>query len=154
MEEKEINDFEYYAADDSYALIPDDEYFAECTEYKIQEYDGTKRKLYLRFQIFMDGDGGIETVYMPFNMPLNGRIGPRSKYYKSWRMANGKSPSRSAKLSPRVFKNKFYKIRTRTVNQYKDGKVRPEDKRYSVVDKILLVIKKPDKNTPTTHFDN
>jgi len=156
MEKKALNDFEYYAADDNYALIPEDEYYAECTEYKSQEYDGTKKKLYLRFEIFSNGNGDevIESVYMSFNMPLNRRIGTRSKYYQVWRMVHGKSPTRNARLSPIIFMNKFYKIKTRTVKQYKNGEVRPEDKQYSVVDEIMMVIEKPDQNAPTTHFDN
>ena len=154
MGKEELSEFEYYAADDNYALIPDDEYYAECTGYKMQEYDGTKKKLYLCFEIFSNDNGNevVEKVYMPFNMPLNKRIGTRSKYYKVWRMVHGKSPTRHAKLSPIIFINKFYKIKTRTVKQYKNGEFRPEDKQYSVVDEIMMVIKKPDQNTPTTHF--
>ena len=144
---------DYYAADDDYALIPDGEYYAECTEYKLLNYDGKKKKLYLCFQIFMDGDAGLKNVYMSFNMPLDNRIGTRSKYYKAWRMAHGRPPTKNAKLSPRIFKNKFYKIKTRTVKQFENGEARPDDKYYSVVDEIMLVIKKPDQNTPTTHFE-
>ena len=77
---------EYYAADDDYPLIPDGEYYAECTEYKLLAYDGRKKKLYLCFQIFSEARpddelyiDGIENVYMAFNMPLNGRISTRSK---------------------------------------------------------------------------
>ena len=151
----EPDENEYYAADDNYALIPDGEYYAECKEFKLLHYDGKKRKLYLSFEIFLDGNGNdiFENVYMSFNMPLNKRIGTRSKYYRYWRMAHGKPPTRNAMLSPRIFKNKFYKIKTRTVKQYENGEARPNDKHYSVVDEIMMVIKKSDKNIPTTHFD-
>ncbi len=162
MEHKPNDEYEseFYAADDDFPLIPDGEYYAECTEYKLLDYNSEKKKLYLCFQIFSKARpedelyiDGVENVIMPFNMPLNGRrIGIRSKYYKTWRMVHGKVPTRGARLSPKKFKNKFYKIKTKTVKQYENGEARPDDKQYSIVDKIIKVIEKRDKNTPTTHF--
>ena len=78
---------------------------------------------------------------MAFNMPYDKKIKSGSKYYKNWVMVNGwNKPSRNAKMSPRIFKNKIYKIKTRTTMPKHNGKEMPENFWYSVVDEILEVI--------------
>ena len=77
---------------------------------------------------------------MAFNMPYDKKIKSGSKYYKNWVMVNGWSkPSKNAKMSPRIFKNKIYEIRTRTTKPKHNGKEMPENFWYSVVDEILEV---------------
>jgi hypothetical protein len=57
MEKVESNEFEYYASDDDYPLIPGAEYWAECIDAKKQDYfvkgQVKKKKLYLCFHIIM-----------------------------------------------------------------------------------------------------
>jgi hypothetical protein len=61
--------------------------------------------------------------------------------FVNWVMVNSwNKPSRNAKMSPRIFKNKIYKIKTRTTKPKHNGKDMPENFWYSVVDEILEVI--------------
>jgi len=145
----EQDEFEFYAADEDYPLIPDDEYWAECTEYKKQDYfikgQIKKKKLYLCFHVYANEnslDNMSEKIWMAFNMPLNGRVGKRSKYWMAWKKVWGSPPSRKALMSPKIFLNRHYKIKTRTVKRYHGGEVRPEDEWYSVVDEILMALPK------------
>jgi hypothetical protein len=78
---------------------------------------------------------------MAFNMPYDRRIKSGSKYYKTWCMVNDwQKPSRNAKMSPRLFLNKIYKVKTRTVKPPHNGKEMPEQFWYSVVDEIIEVL--------------
>ena len=78
---------------------------------------------------------------MAFNMPDKGKIRMGSKYYKTWCMVNDwKKPSKNAKMSPRIFKNKICRVKIRTVHPKHCGKKMPEDFWYSVVDKIIEVV--------------
>jgi hypothetical protein len=57
------------------------------------------------------------------------------------RMVNGwQKPSRGAKMSPRIFLNKIFKIKTRTVKPPHNRGKMPKDFWYSVVDEIIKVI--------------
>jgi len=118
-------------------LIPNSEYEAQCTGYDASFCLGKARKLFLTFKIVEPGKyHGIE-LFMAFNMPYEGRIKTGSKYYKKWCQVNGyMKPSRNAKMKPKLFVNKIYRIKTRTVKP--EGM--PECFHYSVVDDILEVV--------------
>jgi hypothetical protein len=69
------------------------------------------------------------------------KIKTGSKYYKTWCLVNGwQKPSRGAKMSPRIFLNKIFKIKTRTVKPPHNRGKMPKDFWYSVVDEIIKVI--------------
>ena len=56
-------------------------------------------------------------------------------------MVHGRKPSRNAKMSPKIFKNKIFKIITRTVKRkYPNGNDMPSDFDYSIVDTIEEVL--------------
>jgi len=56
-------------------------------------------------------------------------------------MVNGwQQPSKNAKMSPRIFKNKIFKVKTRTVEPKHNGKKMPKKFWYSVVDEIIEVV--------------
>jgi hypothetical protein len=101
---------------------------------------GKTRKTFLNFKIISEGKHHGTKIFMAFNMPYNGRIKTGSKYYKTWCMVNDwQKPSRNAKMSPRIFLNKIYKVKTRTVKPPHNGKEMPKQFWYSVVDEIKEV---------------
>ena len=133
---------EFVFDDDYKPLIPDAEYEVQCVEYNNQFCFGKAIKTFLKFKIITEGDHHGKKLFMAFNMPYNGRIKTGSKYYKSWCMVNDwRKPSRNAKMSPRHFLNKVYRVKTRIVKPpYNGKKEMPEQFWYSVVDEITEVI--------------
>jgi len=123
----------YMCVDDK-VLLKDDVYDAQCVGYDEGIYYGSK-KLYLRFKIQTLGECFGTEVTMFFNIAKKG-ISSGSKYYKNWCAVNGAKPSRNAKLSPRLFLNRVFKIKTRTVRPVHNGKEMSEEYSYSVVDEI------------------
>lgn len=87
------------------------------------------------------GEHEGKEIFMAFNMPYNGKVKTGSKYYKTWCLVNNwQVPSRNAKMSPRLFLNKIFKVKTRTVKpKYNDNEM-PEQFWYSVVDTIIEVL--------------
>ena len=130
-----------YVCDDNYKpLIPNGTYTAQCIKYDNKFVLGKANKLFLNFKIISDGDYYGIKVFQAFNIPYNGRIKTGSKYYKTWVMVNGwKQPSRNAKMSPRIFLNKIYTIKTRTTKPLHNNKEMPKKFWYSVVDEIKSV---------------
>ena len=78
---------------------------------------------------------------MPFNYPSNGKFTPGYKYWQYWVMVHDRPPSKNAKMSPKIFKNKIFKIRTRKVKRkYTNGNDMPSYCDYSVVGTIEEVL--------------
>jgi hypothetical protein len=125
-----------YAGD--YPLIKNGTY--EAQYFKPEDIFICKtRKRVLKFRVTM---GEYQGVVLPmfFNMPYNKKIKQGSKYYKTWCMVNGwQKPTRNARLSPVIFKNKVYKIKTRTARPEYNGAPMLEKFWYSVVDSIELI---------------
>lgn len=124
-------------AQDYRPLIPDGEFEAECTGYNTGHYCRIP-KLFLNFQLINEPYRDVE-LFMSFNMPFNGEIRVGSRYYKTWAKVNRKLPSREAKMSPRIFLNKIYKVKTRTVKPRDGGEELGEDCYYSIIDSIKLL---------------
>ncbi len=108
--------------------VPDGEYLAICTRvfgpHRSRAY-GTK--IYLVFEV-IDGEHLGKKLPM-FLRPSNF---PTSNLYRSWCLANDGPPSRNARLSPRIFLGKTFRIRTCTVRPRHrvtgpDGKLRAGD---------------------------
>jgi len=130
-----------FVCNDDRPHFPDGEYESQCVGYNTNFCFGKTRKTFLEFVIISEGDHHGKEIFMAFNMPYDMKIKTGSKYYKNWVMVNGwNKPSRNAKMSPRIFKNKIYKIKTRTTKPKHNGKEMPENFWYSVVDEILEVI--------------
>lgn len=128
---------EFVCAYDYWPLLPNGSYIAQCIGYDINEsFGGRSRKIYLHFLITEGQNQGCK-LFMPFNYPLNGKFSPGHKYWKNWVFVHGKIPSKNAKMSPKIFKNKIFKIRTRKVKRkFPNGKDMPSDFDYSLVDII------------------
>jgi hypothetical protein len=133
------DDFDIVCAEDYWPLIPDAAYEAQPLRYNYKSYGKTK-KLFLHFRITSMGEHLGKEIFMVFNMPTDGKLRLGHKYYKTWVLVNAwKIPSRNTRMSPRLFLNKSYKIKTRTVKPKHNDKEMPSDFCYSVVDQILEV---------------
>ena len=127
--------------DDYKPLIPDGKYEVQCVGYDNGFCLGKARKTFLKFVILTEGEHNGKKLFMAFNMPYNRRIKTGSKYYKNWVAVNGwRKPSRNTKMSPRIFVNKIFRIKTRTAKPKHNDKEMPADFWYSIVDEILDVI--------------
>lgn len=132
---------EFVCSDNYRPLIPNGTYEAQCIKYDNKFVLGKTLKVFLIFKILDLGEHQGKQIFQAFNMPYDRKIKMGSKYYKTWCMVNGwNKPSRNAKMSPRLFINKIFKIKTRTTKPLHNGKEMPENFRYSVVDAILEVI--------------
>ena len=143
MGKDDPQEFEYYAADDFKPLLPDGKYLAQCISLNGKYFDKQYDKLFLQFEVISDRDGNHdkETLFMVFHMPKHKRVGTGSRYFKAWCKVHGKSPSRNASMSPKIFLKKNYIVRTRTVRRRFDGEVRNKNECYSVIDEIIEVFK-------------
>jgi hypothetical protein len=132
---------DFVCGEDYKPLIPNGIYQAQCVKYDTRFVLGKARKLFLHFRIIEPGEHFGKTIFMAFNMPYNRRIKQGSKYYKTWCLVNGYTkPSRNATMSPRLFKNKVFKVKTRTVKPTHGGKEMPEAFYYSCVDTIEEIV--------------
>jgi len=133
-----VNEYEkeYKAAEDYKTLIPEGLWDVECIGYNDGFYNRTP-KLVLDFELINEGPYQGEHVAMFFNMPYDGCIPTGSKYYKTWSKVNGKLPSRNAKMSPRIFLNKLFKVKTRTVVPKDGNNILPPEFHYSIVESII-----------------
>lgn len=123
--------------------VPDSEYLAVCIHvfgpHTSRVYG---EKFYLTFQII---DGEHAGKKLP--MFLSPSKFPTSNLYRFWSIANDGPPSRNARLSPRIFLGKAFRVRTATVKPRHrvtgaDGKIRagdymPEFMWYSRIDCVL-----------------
>ena len=127
-------------APEAWPRISDGLYEAQCVKYEYGQRPYSK--LYLKFKITEPGEHIGRILFKPYNIPKNGKKWAQSSfYYKDWVMVNNwQPPSRNAKMSPKIFLNKIFKIRTRTTKPKRDGKEMPEQCWYSLVDVMVEVI--------------
>jgi hypothetical protein len=122
-------------------LVPNGVYEAQFIKYDQSFVLGKARKLLLHFKILDHGKDYGKELFMAFNMPYDKNIRQGSKYFKTWVMVNNwKRPSRNAKMSPRLFKSKFFRVKTRTCKPMHNGAEMPHDFWYSVLDEIVEVL--------------
>jgi len=125
-----------YAGD--YPLIENGTYEAQCID-SHDVFICKTRKRILRFKITIGKYQGVK-LSMFFNIPYDKQVRQGSKYYKNWVAVNNwQKPTRNANLSPRLFRNKVFKIETRTVTPEHNKKPMPREFWYSVVDSIELI---------------
>lgn len=136
---------DFFCEQDYRPLIPDGFYTAQCISYNYGFIVGGKaKKLFLHFKILSEGKFfGIE-IFRAYNMPKDGKIKLGSDYYKAYCLAYGwNKPSRRDRMSPKIFKNKIFKIKTRKATPKYGNKEMPENFKYSVVDYIADVVTGP-----------
>jgi len=129
-----------FDAENYWPSIPDGIYEAQFIKFETSKSFGIQNKLYLRFRI-TDGEYSGEELFMPFNMPEGGKkLTLGYKYYKTWMFVNGNPPSRNTKLHPKIFSNKIFKIKTRSVRPKDHDEKMADNFKYSVVDGIVEVL--------------
>jgi hypothetical protein len=133
-----------FVAGENRPLIPDDKYQVKCIHYETGRSHHNSIKLFLHFKI-IEGKYFETTLFMAINLS-DSRTGKEfkkvpsgSKYYESWVIANNNQlPSRGDRMSPKVFKNKIFEVKTRIVRpKFNDGTEKPECFHYTVVDHII-----------------
>jgi hypothetical protein len=120
--------------------IVDGFYEAQCVKYEYGQRPFPK--LYLKFKITEPGEHVGRILFKPYNLPKKGKEWAHSSnFYMDWVWVNNfRQPSRNAKMSPRIFVNKIFKVRTRTTKPKRDGKEMPEQFWYSLVDSLVEVV--------------
>jgi hypothetical protein len=98
-----------------------------------------RKKVFLYFRIIQTGDFFGLVLFMAVTFPTNGRFALSSKYLQQWSLAAGKRPTRRDRLSTKVFRNKTFLARVRTVTKDSDGEKRCATAQYSVIDKLIKV---------------
>jgi len=101
-----------------------------CTEARMYRDPGFNAwKVRLRFHDLLNE----EHVFGFFHLSRGSKpvIGRRSRYYAAWVMANGGPPRRRDRLSPRVFKGKWFLLRIRDVRKRHDQLEHSEHDVYS-----------------------
>lgn len=113
---------------DYWNLIPNGTYEAQCINYDEKFVLGKTRKIFLNFKITELGEHNEKQIFAAFNLRYDRKIRTGSKYYKTWCMVNGwNRPSRNAKMSPRLFLNKIYKVKTRMVKASQEPVIETSD---------------------------
>ena len=134
----------YLPSEDTRDLISEGIYHCECISYQSGYYERIP-KLYLFFKmlnIMREDDPNKNVIlFMPFSMPFSNdgirRIGAGSKYYRTWALVNRGLPSRNAKMSPRLFLNKTFKVTVKTVKPKQAGIELPDFLHYSIIQSII-----------------
>lgn len=135
---------DYLVADESWPLIPDGIYQAQCIHYEKGNSHHKSTKLFLHFKI-IEGRYFEEKLFMAINL-TDSKTGkefrkvPRgSKYYESWVIANNNQlPSRGDKMSPKIFKDRIFEVKTRKVRpKFDDGREKPKCFHYTVIDHLI-----------------
>jgi hypothetical protein len=119
---------------------------AEADDYEVQFLKAEKHvmwnrtKLFLWFRVVSAGESFGKELFMPCNIPQNGRFGTSSKFLCMWVLAAGQKPTRRDRMSTVVFRNKVFRAKVRTVKQTSKQVERNKDQQYSVIDTLLEVL--------------
>lgn len=134
----EERDFEPACQIDVPPLIPAGEY--EVVFYRAEEKRlWGKNRLFLHFRVAQQGEHLRLALFMAVTLPANGSFSLSSKYLMQWSLAAGSRPTRRDRLSTKVFRDKLFLARVRTVKCGHDGKERAASWHYSVIDSLLEV---------------
>jgi hypothetical protein len=141
-----------FLAPETWARIPDRVYEAKCI--KQMPSPPPYKKIFLHFQIVTPGEHSGIILFKAYNASFKNEKIPTqgSNYYKDWVMVNNwMKPSRGTKMSPKIFLNKIYDVKTRTVRPKRERQEMPEQFWYSVVDSLVrVIVNRPPLPTPTT----
>jgi hypothetical protein len=130
-------------APDTHPLIIPGVFPAVCLKYEpFRHFRYPKtRKLHLHFQVFHDDSDPKNYTDLSRFLNYSRTPGRGSDYYKEWVIANGGNPpKRKDRMSPKIFVEKIFDVRVRTVKQDRDSDPLHRNLRYSVVGKILRLV--------------
>ena len=118
--------------------IPEGEYDALCFNIETGRSFGGRRDIYIKFRLQDLNYNGIE-LFMVCTYNKR-KLSPRTKYYGQWVTVTRRHPSRHETMDPEVFLNKMYVVKVRDTNpKYDDGSPKPDEFKYSVIDRIIKV---------------
>ncbi len=134
-------DVEFPCNSDIPPAVPDGDHYqlmfdhAEKTNYRRQE------KVYLWFRMLTAGEHSGQLFYTACNVPAKGKWTASCKFWCLWVFAAGQRPTRADRMmSMKVFRNKVFRARMRTVTKTANQPVRTPAQRYSVVDDLLEIL--------------
>jgi len=156
-------DFEVIADGDSLPVVPEGLYVALAVG-RAEKFDflGVKR-VALSFRLiegpvgsdessehgidrehpqYKAGRDEILSMYYPVGLTPDGRVkaGPSSKFRRDWEEAAGSKSTRDDRMSPKVFKGKFFLVKVALVKTDSDRDPLGELSRYSVVRKVIRLL--------------
>lgn len=120
-------------------LVPDGEYLAVFRRAEKGRFERRER-WFLWFAISTPGPHLKKEVYLSCPCPENGgSFGMGSNMVAAFTVANGSMPRRRDRMTKKTFKNKLFRLKTRTVTKNRDGVLKPASDHYSVIEKIISV---------------
>ena len=138
-----LKDFEEHdvpIADESPPRIPQGEYEAFCYGYE-KGFSWGKSHVYIKFRVNGGKYDGKELFLVCPYYPKR-LISHRHKYYGEWCKVNGGCPEKGQQMSPKVFVSKMFRVLVRDAQpKYKNGDPKPVILQYSVVDRIIDIVK-------------
>lgn len=121
-------------------LVPDGEYVMVFSRASVGNFQKVGRT-FLWFKICTPGDHLGKELYLACRHPADGkrRFGLGSKLVQAATVALGQLPKRRDRLSTKIFRDKVFRARVRTVVKDAAGRTRPRGSQYSVIDALLTV---------------
>lgn len=118
-------------------LVQDGTYSAGFLRAEQGRYEGRDR-WFLWFRIVTAGTYFGYELYLSCPFPTTGKtFGFGSKLVRALLVATGHMPRRRDRISAKMFYGKAFIIKTRTVKKDRNGRARPADQWYSVIDELL-----------------
>jgi hypothetical protein len=106
-----------------------------------QSHQWKSDKLFLWFQMLTPGEWQGKEFFMACNWRKDGKWGPSHKFMRVWSLANGGPPKRRGRMNTRVFCDKVFRARMRTVTKDADKHARTPAQQYSLIDDLLGVVR-------------
>ena len=134
---RETQDVEFPCNTEIPPAIPDrDDYEVKFVRAE-QSHQWNGDKVFLWFEMLTPGQWAGTKFFMACNAKRDGRWGPSHKFAQAWILANGTRPKRRDRMSTKVFRDKVFRARMRTVTKDANQRDRTSAQQYSVVDELL-----------------
>ncbi len=119
--------------------IPAGEYQAVCYKTEIGRSFGGRRDCYVLFRVHSGPHHGTK-LFMKCPYP-EGKLSTRTKLYDQWMLAMQRAPHARERITPKVFRNRLYRVLVRDTKRKITGtnRLMPDFCQYSVIDTIIEV---------------
>jgi hypothetical protein len=118
------------------------EYTARCTGFQGPEWIREFGRWGIRLEFVLDPDDHVVSAFYSLGENRDApHIGVRSKYYRTWVLANGRPPRHGQTMNPEVIADPALSFTVHVSDAKTDGENRVKDDAmvYSRIDKILTV---------------
>jgi hypothetical protein len=135
-----VKDADYGIVGDVPPRIPEGDYVVAFVRDERGRFQGRDR-WFLWFRIVRPESWSGTQLYLVCPCPSKGgkRFGLGSKMIAAATVALGQRPKRRDRLSSRMFRNKYFLARVRTVRRDARGNKRMQEDQYSVIDELRAV---------------